>query len=85
MKEKDATISRLGKQIQGQLNETTLLKNEIHKMDAEQVSIKSKLDSLPNLEATIKEQQVESEQKGVLISDLHTEIETRYKSEILRM
>ena len=82
--EKDATISRLNKLIQGKNNETKMLKNDIFKRDADRSSINLNA-RLPNHEATDLDQQGELKQKDMVILDLHMEIETRYKSEILRM
>ena len=59
----------------------TLLKECIHKMDAEKSTTKAKLREL---ELTIEEQQAELEQNDVLITDLRTE-KDNYRSELLIM
>jgi len=84
LKENDATISRLDEQIQSQLNEINILKNEIYKRDAERNAFNLNV-GLPDLEQlVIENQQAELDQMDMVRSDLGV-IKTRSKSETLRM
>lgn len=61
-----------------------MLKSEINRRDAEK-RFPNWNGKLPELQAMVKHQQAELEQRDIVISELREELEERYKSEILGM
>jgi chromosome segregation ATPase len=80
LKEKDATIARLGNQLRGCKDENSRLQTDLHLSVLQNDTVKSLMDTLSRQEATIEEQleeleqkEIELEEKDSIISNLASE------------
>ena len=69
LKEKDATIARLGNQLQGCMDENQSLQTDLHLNVLQNDTVKSLMDTLTRQEATIEEQLEELEQKEIELEE----------------
>lgn len=69
LKEKDATIARLGKQLRGCKDENSRLQTDLHLSVLQNDTVKSLMDTLSRQEATIEEQLEELEQKEIELEE----------------
>ncbi len=69
LKEKDATIARLGNQLRGCMDENSRLQTDLHLSVLQNDTVTSLMDTLSRQEATIEEQLEELEQKEIELEE----------------